>query len=235
MHLHRGTWLALALLPLIACGNPIQSSPAGSGPGAEPGAATKGGGEVGEAVTPPFPVQGELEGMLLVWFDAEGPHSVDRRSDVPEANRKTVRIDSLAVPPSQRLDPDHVYVADLSRPDANGSYSVRKHTRAWFEAQVQGARPPEPEVAAAGVDNGVTVYMASWCGACKAAESYLRSRNVGFQEKDVEKDPVAQNEMLAKARAAGKNPSGVPVIDFRGNIVLGFNQGVLDDLIKRYP
>ena len=41
--------------------------------------------------------------------------------------------------------------------------------------------------------------------------------------------------MLAKARAAGKSPRGVPVIDFRGNIILGFDRGQIDQLIQRSP
>ena len=146
--------------------------------------------EPAEAVTPPFAVSGELDGLLLVWFDAEGPHTASRRSEVPETARKAVRVDSLAVSPDKRLDPEHVYVADLSQPGSNGQYTVHKHTRSWFEAQVEAARPAPP-AAAAGSD-GVTVYMASWCGACKAAAAYLRSRNVRFEEKDIEKDPQAK-------------------------------------------
>jgi hypothetical protein len=62
----------------------------------------------------------------------------------------------------------------------------------------------------------------------------MRSRNVAFTEKDIEKDAQANAEMLQKARAAGKTPRGVPVIDFRGHIVLGFDQQQLDQLIDKY-
>jgi glutaredoxin len=188
------------------------------GPGTQPGS--------GELVSPPFAVRGELEGLLLVWFDEQGTHSAARRSEIPEARRSTVRIDSLAVPPEQRLDPEHVYVADLTR-EAGAGYPVRKRPRAWFEAQVQALRPSPAQTASA----DVTIYMASWCGACRSAAAFLRSRDVAFVEKDVEKDPTANDEMLRKARAAGKTPRGVPVIDFRGNILLGFDRGALERLI----
>ena len=216
----------------LGCGNPVQTpgTPAENGANGSKALASAG---PGEPVLPPFSVSGELDGLLLVWFDADGPHSASNRSEVPEGARKAVRVDSLAVAPDKRLDPDHVYVADISQPGPNGQYKVHKHPRAWFEAQVEAARPAPP-AAVAGSD-GVTIYKAAWCGACKAAASFLRSRNVGFEEKDIEKDPQAQTEMLAKARAAGKSPSGVPVIDFKGNIVLGFNQGALDQLIQKYP
>jgi hypothetical protein len=61
----------------------------------------------------------------------------------------------------------------------------------------------------------------------------MRSRSVPFVEKDIEKDAQANAEMLQKARAAGKTPRGVPVIDFRGQIILGFDQQAIDRLIAR--
>jgi glutaredoxin 3 len=177
-------------------------------------------------------VRGELDGLLLVWFDQEGLHSAKRRSEIPEARRAEVRIESLTVAPGQRLDPDHVYVADLSKASGDGNYAVRTHTRLWFDAQVDKARPAPPSTTVASATGGVTIYKASWCGACKAAAAYLRSRNVPFVEKDIEKDAEANAEMLRKAQAAGKRPSGVPVIDFRGQIILGFDQATLDRLIQ---
>jgi glutaredoxin len=184
----------------------------------------------GEAVKPPFAVQGELDGLLIVWFDEQGQHTAKSRSEVPEARRKVVRIDSLAVSPEQRLDGDHVYVADLSKPGADGAYSVQKQTRGWLDSHVQSLLPVEKEPS-----GDVTLYMASWCGACKAAAKYLESRDVPFVEKDIEKDRAAASEMQSKAQAAGKTPRGVPVIDFRGNILLGFDQRALATLIDQAP
>ncbi len=226
-------WLLwIAALASIACGNPTSGEPARAGdPAAAPGARS----EAAEPATPPFAVREELDGLLLVWFDGEGAHSAPRRSDIPEARRNAVRVDSLAVAPDKRLDPEHVYVADVRQPRPDGSYPVYLRTRAWFEAQVEAARGAvkvaEPANAGAG---GVTVYMASWCGACRSAAAYMRSRNVTFAEKDIEKDAQANAEMLEKARAAGKTPRGVPVIDFRGHIILGFDQQQLDQLIDKY-
>jgi glutaredoxin len=185
-------------------------------------------------VSPPFTVQGELEGLLLIWIDEHGAHTASRRSDIPEAHRARVRIDALNVAPDKRLDPDHVYVADLTAPGKDGRYPVRETTRAWFDAQVVASRPPSPSAAEADPNgSGVTIYMASWCGACRAAASYLRSRNVPFEERDIEKDADANSEMLRKARAAGKSPSGVPVIDFQGQLILGFDRDALARLIDR--
>lgn len=181
-------------------------------------------------IKPPFDVSGELEGLLLVWFDADGLHTGQRRSEIPEAQRATVRIDSLNVEPDARLDPDHVYVADLRAAGQDGSYPVQKASRTWFDAQVDRAKPQAP----AEEDSPVIVYKASWCGACKSAIAFLRSRHVQFVEKDVEKEPGASEEMHRKAQAKGLRPRGVPVIDFHGEILLGFDQARLSTLIDRH-
>jgi glutaredoxin 3 len=217
----------VACQSLGACGNPPGAAAAASAAAAEakgePAAAL-------EPARPPFPVQGELEGLLLVWFDAQGVHTAQKRSEIPEAQRAHVRIDSLNAAPDSRLDADHIYVADLRNPDASNNYPVNKASRTWFDAQVDRAKP-QP---AANSSAAVVVYKAAWCGACRSAAAYLRSRHVDFVEKDIEKDPAASQEMLQKAQAKGLSPRGVPVIDFRGEIMLGFDQGRLETLIDRY-
>jgi glutaredoxin len=50
-------------------------------------------------------------------------------------------------------------------------------------------------------------------------KEYLKSRNVPYIEKDVEKDLKAREEMLARSHQAG-----VPVMDIDGEIFVGFNR-----------
>ena len=213
----------------IGCGNPPRDSQERAAGEANPAASTATA-DAPEPTHAPFPVQGDLDGLLLVWFDANGVHTAQKRSEIPEAQRAHVRVDSLNVAPDARLDPDHVYVADVRTPDAHGAYPVSKATRAWFDAQVDKAKPPP----AANNDAAVVMYKASWCGVCRKAAAFLRSKHVDFVEKDVEKDPGASQEMLQKAQAKGLSPHGVPVIDFRGEIMLGFDQARLENLIDRY-
>jgi glutaredoxin len=215
--------LALALI-CAACNASSSSRSESESKQAEPG----NNGEPREIVQPPFAVQGELDGLLLVWFDASGVHTAQKRSEVPEAQRAQVRIDSLSVAPGAGLDSESIYVADLRAPGQNGSYPVRKASRAWFDAEVDRAKP---QVAVN--DAAVVVYKASWCGVCRSAASYLKSRHVDFVEKDVEKEPGAQEEMLRKTQAKGLTPRGVPVIDFRGEIMLGFDRGRVEALIAQ--
>jgi len=218
-----------ALILACAC-RESQAGPAAEAPEGEASASDAPAGPAPVSVKPPFAVRGELEGLLMVWFDAQGLHTAQKRSEIPEAQRAQVRIDSLNVAPDERLDPELVYVADLRNPAADGSYPVQKASRGWFDAQVDRAKPRP----AASESAEVVVYKASWCGACRSAASYLRSRKVNFVEKDVEKDPGASQEMLRKAQAKGLTPRGVPVIDFRGEIMLGFDQARIAALIDRY-
>jgi glutaredoxin len=222
--------LAACALLLFAChSNAVDAVDPGAGPAESIEAQGPNGVAAPTAVQPPFAVQGELDGLLMVWFDGEGVHTAQKRSEIPEAHRAQVRIDSLNVAPDARLDADHVYVADVRTAGQDGTYPVKKATRGWFDAQVDRAKP---QVAANSA--GVVMYKASWCGVCRSAAAYLRARHIDFVEKDVEKDPGASDEMLRKAREKGLTPRGVPVIDFRGEIMLGFDQARVQALIDRY-
>jgi glutaredoxin len=88
------------------------------------------------------------------------------------------------------------------------------------------------EVWATAPRSGVVVYGTSWCGFCRKARQWLSQEHIDFTDKDVEKDPGAAEELAAKARAAGVHPRGVPVIDARGTLVMGFDQPRLRQLLK---
>ncbi|HEX7478107.1 MAG TPA: glutaredoxin domain-containing protein [Polyangiales bacterium] len=225
--MRNGPALLVGAVLACGCGNPVGEPAAGAGaaPAVEPPSAA---GAPKELVKPPFEVKGELAGLMLSWIDAQGVHLAQALAEIPEASRQHVRVESLATPPDLQLDADHVYVADLRHAGADGSYPVRVATRGWFDGRVDQAKPvPKLDPAQA----SVVIYKASWCGACKAAAAFLRERHVAFVEKDVEQDQSAQAEMLRKTQAKGLTPRGVPVIDFRGEIMLGFDQPRLESLI----
>ena len=71
--------------------------------------------------------------------------------------------------------------------------------------------------------SGVTIYTGTGCPHCMSAKAYLRSKGVGFIEKNASADPAAAQEMIAKS-----GQSGTPVLDIRGNIVVGFDKARID-------
>ncbi|PLS81427.1 NrdH-redoxin [Candidatus Saccharibacteria bacterium] len=73
--------------------------------------------------------------------------------------------------------------------------------------------------------NTVTVYSTSWCGFCKMAKQYLDSKDVAYDEKNIEQDAAAYKELMDKL---GGNFRGVPVIDVNGEIILGFDRPKID-------
>lgn len=73
----------------------------------------------------------------------------------------------------------------------------------------------------------VKVYSTPSCPWCTVAKNYLKSKNVKFEDMDVSKNREAAMEMVQKS-----GQRGVPVIDIDGNIIVGFDQGAIDNLIR---
>jgi glutaredoxin 3 len=74
----------------------------------------------------------------------------------------------------------------------------------------------------------VTIYTTPTCGYCTQAKRFLTRQGVPFVEKNVAADRKAAMEMV---RLSGQQ--GVPVISVDGQVVVGFNQPRLMQLLKR--
>lgn len=72
----------------------------------------------------------------------------------------------------------------------------------------------------------VKVYSTSSCPYCGMAKKYLDSKNVRYENIDVSADRNAAAEMISKS-----GQRGVPVIDFDGTIIIGFNKEQIDSLV----
>lgn len=73
----------------------------------------------------------------------------------------------------------------------------------------------------------VTIYTTPTCVYCKMAKEYFKANNVEYTELNVATDEEARNAMLEKS-----GQMGVPVIDVDNNIVIGFDQELLAELLK---
>lgn len=72
----------------------------------------------------------------------------------------------------------------------------------------------------------IRIYTAPDCIYCNMAKKYLKTKNVIFNEVNVAVDNAAAAEMVLKS-----GQRGVPVIDFDGTIVIGFDKDKIDSLL----
>ena len=80
--------LLLGSVLVVACGNPASPRAPDKRAPADPLADAA-------PVTPPFAVAAEAEGLLLVWYDAQGIHTATKRSEIMKDSNCSV----------QRLEP----------------------------------------------------------------------------------------------------------------------------------
>ncbi|MBI2046353.1 MAG: glutaredoxin family protein [Parcubacteria group bacterium] len=73
----------------------------------------------------------------------------------------------------------------------------------------------------------ITIYTTPTCAYCKMAKAFFKEHNVAYEEKDVASDHALAEEMVKKS-----GQMAVPVIDIDGQIVVGFDQGRLSELLR---
>lgn len=84
-------------------------------------------------------------------------------------------------------------------------------------AEAQKAAQPRGEV---------TLYMATWCGYCKAAKAYLGGKGIAYREFDVDTP-------TGKAAFAQLGARGVPVLLTNGQRVNGFSASSYDAVFAK--
>lgn len=77
------------------------------------------------------------------------------------------------------------------------------------------------------MDTNVTIYSAEWCAFCHAAKEYFDKLGVKYTEKDIESDPALAQEAVEKS-----GQMGIPVIDIKGTIIIGFDRPKIDAALK---
>ena len=77
-------------------------------------------------------------------------------------------------------------------------------------------------------DKEIIIYSTPTWPHCKRVKEYLSQKQVAYTEHDVAQDREAAQEMVKKT-----GQMGVPVIIVDGEIVVGFNQSKLDDLLAK--
>lgn len=207
---------------------------------------------------PPLALRDDTPNLMLTWVDERGDTHVELKpTDVPESGRAQVRV---VVSDREAGTKGTFYVADLTKKAVDGTYAVTTMPRREWERLIEKRReeylakaapkpPPDPATAAppspsappaspgqpapaiAGVS--VIIYGADWCKPCHEAEAYLRKKGVRVVMKDVEESPEAAREMQEKLRRSGRNGGSIPVIDVRGQILVGFSPKALDRAVAK--
>lgn len=77
------------------------------------------------------------------------------------------------------------------------------------------------------MDTNIIIYSADWCAYCHAAKEYLDKLGVKYTEKNVEEDPSNAQESVNKSQQMG-----IPVLDIKGTIIVGFDRPKIDEALK---
>ena len=72
----------------------------------------------------------------------------------------------------------------------------------------------------------VKVYSTPTCPFCTMAKNYLKQNEISYEDVDVSKDREQAMDMIRKS-----GQRGVPVIDYDGEIIVGFDKKKLAELI----
>jgi glutaredoxin len=178
----------------------------------------------------PVPIQitAERTDLIFSYQDADGKfHDVTHLADVPEPVRKQVLVRDLSHNPEELHADEYLYVADLTEA-VDGGYPYALVSRYRF-------RLPEISVDDdGGVHEGanVVVYGTSWCGACAEARKFFTAKGIAFEDKDIEKDQAAAEELARKAKRAHLSFRGVPVIDVKGHLMEGFDPHACEQALR---
>lgn len=219
---------AHVLVLSVLCIAAACSRQSGEGGAREPKAAERPAPEAAIVGDAPLPrVHDDSKSLLFYFLDERGAVKTTASiTEVPPALRSRVLVVDVAQTPEQRQAHRYNYFADLTARTADGSYpvvAVSRYDAAKGEG-LTGTLEPAPEGA-------VVVYSAEWCGFCKKAKAWLATHGVPFVERDVEKQPGVASELEEKLKQANIRGGGVPVIDWSGTVVMGFDVKRLQQLL----
>ncbi len=141
---------------------------------------------------------------IYKWVDENG---VTHYSDSPTHN----------IPESAETEDDDNPSAEL--PSAAQPPAAKESHKGTLEPGFFDILDEPQEEALAAKKPTVEIYETSWCGYCKKAKNFFRSRGIDFVAYDIEKDPQAARRMrsMTKTRA-------VPFVVINGQGIEGYSE-----------
>jgi glutaredoxin-like YruB-family protein len=73
----------------------------------------------------------------------------------------------------------------------------------------------------------IKIYSTPTCPYCQMAKNFFTQKGFKYEEFDVSTDETARDEMIAKT-----GQLGVPVIEIDDNIIIGFDQKVIEEILE---
>ncbi|MBI4132198.1 MAG: NrdH-redoxin [Candidatus Sungbacteria bacterium] len=73
----------------------------------------------------------------------------------------------------------------------------------------------------------VKIYTTPTCVYCRMTKQFFEANNIAYEELNVAADARAREEMITKS-----GQFGVPVTDVDGQLVIGFDQARLSELLE---
>lgn len=73
----------------------------------------------------------------------------------------------------------------------------------------------------------IKIYSTPTCPYCKLAKQYFSSKGLSYQDVDISENKEALSEMV---KLSGQ--MGVPTIVINGQIIVGFDKGRIEELLK---
>ena len=75
--------------------------------------------------------------------------------------------------------------------------------------------------------NKIIIYSTDTCHFCHLVKDYLKEKGFSYEDINVGLDASQAKIMIEKS-----GQRGVPVIDIEGNIIIGFDQEKIDELLN---
>ena len=73
----------------------------------------------------------------------------------------------------------------------------------------------------------IKIYTTPFCPYCELAKKFFKEHNLSYQEINVADDDEAREELIAKTKQYA-----VPVIEIDNNLIIGFNQRSLKEILN---
>jgi len=112
----------------------------------------------------------------------------------------------------------------------NGKYENNVkgcHENTYYQALIESSVFQANASSKGNVAKRVTIYSTPTCSWCNTLKSWLRKNNIHYTDIDVSRDKNASEEMV---RRTGQQ--GVPQTEINGQMVVGFNQSRLKELLE---